>query len=73
MTNESTAQTAPDSDVNAESVRIEHAAAWRKTFAAAQRVIDHHRAHLEANMTISRVRRDEQRTAHRSAASSDGR
>ena len=72
MTNESTAQTA-EGDVNAEGVRSEHAVAWRKTFAAALRVMDHHRAHLEANMTIRRLRRDEQRAAHGSAGSSAGR
>lgn len=36
-------------------------AAWRSTFAAAQRVIDHHRANLETRMTIQRLRREERR------------
>lgn len=34
---------------------------WRATFDAALRVIDHHRANLEARMTIGRLRRDERR------------
>ncbi len=73
MTNESTTQTTPESDVAAEGLRTEHEAAWRKTFAAALRVMDHHRAHLEANMTIRRLRRDDQRAAHGPAGSSAGR
>ena len=73
MTNESTARTAPASEVAPESLRAEHEAAWRKTFAAAVRVMNHHRAHLEANVTIRRLRRDEQRAAHGPAGSSDGR
>lgn len=73
MTNESTIRTTPESGVPLEDLRIEHDVAWRKTFAAALRVMDHHRAHLEANMTIRRLRRDEQRAAHAPAGSSGGR
>lgn len=36
-------------------------AAWRATYVAALRVIDHHRTNLEARMTIQRLRRDERR------------
>lgn len=70
LTNESTARSAPEDDLAAECLRTEQAAAWRKTFAAALRVMDHHRANLEANVTIRRLRRDEQRAALGPAGSS---
>ena len=68
LSNESSVRAAPEHDVAAEDLRTEQNAAWRKTFAAALRVMGHHRAHLEANITIRRLRRDEQRGAPGPAA-----
>jgi hypothetical protein len=65
---ESTASMSSESTVQPDRTGIESdrgcasptgVAAWRSTYAAALRVIDHHRAHLEARMTIQRLRRDE--------------
>lgn len=36
--------------------------AWRQTFAAAQRVIEHHRTNLEARLAITRLQREEPRS-----------
>ena len=47
-------------------------AAWRATYAAALRVMDHHRANLEARMTIQRLRREEHRAADDSTSPSAG-
>jgi hypothetical protein len=45
--------------------------AWRKTFAAAVRVMAFHRSNLEARMTIRRAQRDESKAARDEVAAAD--
>jgi len=60
MFNDTSVKTAPEREVAADNLCFRQDAAWRKTLAAALRVIDHHRANLDAHVTIRRLRRHEQ-------------
>ena len=64
MSGESLFKSAPiDARMTSGGMQFAHDPAWRTTFAAALRVIDHHRANLDARMTIQRLRSEEPRHA----------
>jgi hypothetical protein len=64
MSGESLFKSAPiGAGMTSGGVRCPHDPAWRTIFAAALRVIDHHRANLDARMTIQRMRSEEPRHA----------